>query len=176
MNRWEVLKEMYDLTIYNLSCYSEDYLMTKPKIDFEEQWNKELEKSKIIEDMITEEENSNFQTYTSMYNLRNATEIISNMELAYLENRDKGISCYLRTEIGEKEEPDYYLVLTLHKKDDFDDEYENIYTRDVNKESFKDRETLKNEMQSALDTFEKFVEADKLYSKYYDDKETEGFE
>lgn len=179
MNRYELLKELYDETSHNLYCYSEDALMTKPKMEYEKQWKEQLEKLELIQEMINEETNNNFHVYTSMYNLRNETDIKYHSDLVCLENRDKGISCYLTAD-EENGKVDYYLVLSLHKKDEFEDEYENIYTRDIQKDSFTDRETLKNEMQYALDVFEKFIEEDKksnkFYNKYYEDEEIEEFE
>lgn len=55
LNRYELLEELYNETSHNLYCYSEDALMTKPKIQYEEQWKKQLEKLELIQEMINEE-------------------------------------------------------------------------------------------------------------------------
>lgn len=181
MNRLDLLNEINEEICYNLHCYSEDALMTKPKSGYEEQWNKENEKLEIIQELIDEEKNSTFKVYTTMSSLKNKTDIRKHIDLAYIENRNKCISCYLTSDgIDENGKPNFMLVLSVHKKGAFDDEYENIYTRDIKQEAFANRETLKNEMQYALDIFEGFIEADKksnrFYNKYYEDKEIEEFE
>jgi hypothetical protein len=181
LNRQELLQEFYDDISHNLYCYSADSLMTQSKSGYEMEWNKELEKLELIKELINEEKNNKFHLYTSIFNLKNNREERCHIDLAYLEDREKGISCYLTADgIGKDEKPEYMLVLSLHKKDSFDDEIENIYTRDISENAFKDRETLKNEMQYALDIFEKFIETDKktnrFYSKFYEEEETEEFE
>ena len=182
MDRLELLQEMYNMATHNLLCYSENYLMDKPKENYKEEWNTEQEKLDILKEMIEEEKNNNFHIYTSMYNLRNSKEKRHNKDLAYLENRSKQISCYLTADAVDEENSsdEYMLVFNLHKKGAFDDEYENIYTRDISKNAFANRETLRKEMQYALDIFEGFIEADKkanrFYSKFYEDEEIEELE
>lgn len=181
LNKIEYLEELKQQVAHNLFCYSEDALMSKPKKQYIEEWNKELERLEIINEIIEEERNNNFHLYTSMYNLRNNRDERGNRDLAYLENREKGISCYLSIDgFDEKGDPEYMLVLSLHQIDAFDDEYENIYTRDISSNAFENKEKLKEEMQYALDVFEKFIQLDKttnrFYSKYYENEETEEFE
>ena len=55
MDRLQLYEEMYDLATHNLLCYSEDYLMTRPKANFIEQWKKEREKVDLLEEIIKEE-------------------------------------------------------------------------------------------------------------------------
>lgn len=55
MGRLELFQEMYNLTTYNLLCYSQSYLMDKPKTNCEKEWNKENEKAKLLEEIIEEE-------------------------------------------------------------------------------------------------------------------------
>lgn len=181
MNRREYLNQLRIQTIHNLHCYSEDWSMSKPKKEYVEEWNEQNEILEIIEEMAIEEQNNKFHLYTNMYNLRNNREERAHIDLAYLENREKGISCYLSIDgFDENNNPEFMLVLTLHKTDAFDDEYENIYTRDISSSAFENKEKLKEEMQYALDVFEKFIEMDKttnrFYSKYYEDEETEELE
>lgn len=183
MSRIEYLEELYQQTIHNLYCYSDDCFMEKPKAEYKDEWNKELEKLELIEELIDEEKNNKFHLYTSMFNLRNNKEERCHIDLAYLEDREKSISCYLSIDgFEEEKKPEYMLVLSLHNKYDFD-EFENIYTKTVSPKAFFARETLKKEMQEALDEFNKFIEEDKktnrFYSKYYeknkqDNIETEG--
>lgn len=166
LNRLGVLEELKTMSYHNKYCYSTDQLMTIPKPEYEEEWHKENERIEIIEELIEEEKAENFKLYTSMYNLRNEIQIRLHTALAYLENRDKGISCYL-TAIGidEYRKFKYSLVLRKHKKHNFDNEYEKVVNRNISKEAFVNRETLKNEMQEALNALEKFT------SKYYEETE-----
>lgn len=62
MNKLDLLEEYKDMLCHNLLCYSEDYLMTKPKSEFVEQWKKEREKVDLLEEIIKEskELNKNF--------------------------------------------------------------------------------------------------------------------
>ena len=137
MNRLELLNEINDEICYNIHCYSTDVLMTKPKLGYEEQWSKENEKLEIIQELIDEEKRSNFKIYTTLSSLRNEKEIRNHTDLAYIENRNKGISCYLICDgIDENGKNDYMLVLSIHKKDAFDDEYENVYTRNIKTNAF----------------------------------------
>lgn len=55
MNRLEIFNEMYDLSTYNLLCYSADYLMTKPKPEFVQEWKKAREKVNLLKEIIEEE-------------------------------------------------------------------------------------------------------------------------
>ena len=182
MNRHELLKELYGETTHNLYCYSEDHLMTKAKVGCEEQWHREKEKLGIIQELIDEEKAQCFHLYTSMYNLSNDREERVNHELAYLEDRENGMSCCLNlVERGDIEHiPEFELVFNLHKKDDFDNEFECVYSRDIKKEAFKSRDTLKEEMKQGLEYFKEFISIDKsknrFFERYYENEETEEFE
>lgn len=55
MNRLQLFKEMYEMSIHNLLCYSNDYLMTKPKPKFVQEWKREKEKVNLLKGMIAEE-------------------------------------------------------------------------------------------------------------------------
>lgn len=55
MNKLELFNEMYELTEHNLLCYSENYLMTKPKSKFIKEWNREKEKLELLKEIIEEE-------------------------------------------------------------------------------------------------------------------------
>ena len=55
MTRMQLFKEMYELSCHNLLCYSQDYLMSKPKSGYNKQWNKENEKVKLLQELISEE-------------------------------------------------------------------------------------------------------------------------
>lgn len=55
MNRLELLQEMYNMATHNLLCYSENHLMTKPKVEFAKEWKKEEEKVNLLEKMMEEE-------------------------------------------------------------------------------------------------------------------------
>lgn len=51
----QLFKEMYELSSYNLLCYSQDYLMTKPKTRYVKEWKKEREKVNLLQELIVEE-------------------------------------------------------------------------------------------------------------------------
>ena len=51
----QLFKEMYELSSYNLLCYSRDYLMTKPKTRYVKEWKKEREKVNLLQELIVEE-------------------------------------------------------------------------------------------------------------------------
>lgn len=55
LNRLELFKEMYNMATHNLLCYSQDYLMIKPKPKFAQEWKKEKEKVELLEKIIEEE-------------------------------------------------------------------------------------------------------------------------
>lgn len=55
MTRIELLEEMQEMTYHNLLCYSSNYLMNSAKDGYENEWKRENEKAKLIEEMITEE-------------------------------------------------------------------------------------------------------------------------
>lgn len=177
MSREELLKEFYEMTSHNLYCYSADGLMSKAKDGFENSWKKEQEKLELIKELLEEERESKFKVYYAMENLYTEKDIRLNMELAYLEDRKNGVSCYLTAdEINEDGKAEYILVFSIHKKNKFEDEFDNIYTKDINKEFLKNKYSLKSEMEKELETFKAFIKKDELYSKYYESKETEEFE
>lgn len=55
MTRLEFLQDIENMVNHNLLCYSKNYLMTEPKEQYKEQWQREQEKSKIVNQMIKEE-------------------------------------------------------------------------------------------------------------------------
>lgn len=168
MNRQQLLEEFFSGITHNLSCYSEDSLMTKPKKEYEDSWYREKEKLEIIEELIQEEKNSAFKVYTSMCNLYQERDVNFNVDLANLDDRENGISCHVT--VYEKDDKDkliYELILNIHKKDEFDDEFENVYSTILPKKTFKDRATLKKKMEEELNTFKNFIEADKQGKRFY---------
>ncbi len=62
MNREELFKEMYDMTMHNLFCYSKDYLMTSPKQNYIKEWKREKEKADLLKELINEEKQKNYET------------------------------------------------------------------------------------------------------------------
>lgn len=174
LNRYELLKEFYDLTAHNLHCYSADGLMTKAKDGFEESWFREKEKLELIEELIEDERQSKFKIYHSIKSLK---DIVPNKELAYLEDRKNGTSCYLKiNELNEDGKAKYDLFFSIHKKDAFDDEYDNVYIKELDATFLNSRNILKNKMEKELAKFNKFIEKYGVYSKFYEDEETEEFE
>ena len=55
MTRIELLEEMQKMTYHNLLCYSSNYMMNSAKSGYENEWNRENEKAKLLQEMITEE-------------------------------------------------------------------------------------------------------------------------
>lgn len=55
MNRLQLFKEMYEMSTHNLLCYSQNYLMTKPKLKFIQEWKREKEKVNLLKEIIVEE-------------------------------------------------------------------------------------------------------------------------
>ncbi len=52
MTKLELLVELYDRQKYNLTCYSADYLNTKPKKGYEAQYKEHKEKVMLLEEII----------------------------------------------------------------------------------------------------------------------------
>lgn len=168
MSRHELLKDIFYTVSHNLYCYSEDTRMTKPKKEYEESWYKEKEKLELIEELLEEENNSFFKVYTSMCNLYQERDINFNVDLANLDDRENGVSCHVTVyEKDDKNKLIYELILNIHKKDEFDDEFENVYSTILPKETFKNRETLKKKMEEELNKFKSFIEADKKGKRFY---------
>ena len=177
MNRIEYLRELQQQTNYNLDCYSFDGMTENPKPEYEQEWNRELERLELINELIEEEEKSNFHIYTTMLNLRNHREKNCNTHLAYLEDREKSISCCL---IKDDNRSKYLFALYIHNVNNFEDDRREVYTKEIPEEILDNRETLKKGMQYELELFEKFIESDRknyrLYEKYYKNDKTEEFE
>ena len=55
MTRMQLFKEMYEMVCHNLVCYSQDFLMSKPKAGYTKQWKEENEKVKLLQEIISEE-------------------------------------------------------------------------------------------------------------------------
>lgn len=177
MNRYELLKGFYDLTSHNLHCYSADGLMSKAKEGFRESWQEEKEKLELIEELLEEERHSKFKAYYSMKSLNEEKDIRLNSELAYLEDRNNGVSCYLTAdEINEDGKIEYALVFSIHKKDKFDNEFDNVYIKEIDKRFFKSRDFLKNKMEKELEKFKAFIKKYEIYSKFYENEKMEEFE
>lgn len=171
MDRDELLSEMLEMAYHNLRCYSEKSVEEKAKPEYQEQWHREKAKIEIIEELIREEKESNFKLYTTIYDMKNYREKRELTELAYLENRQYGISCYLmlvdKAENFNEKKLEYELTFSVHKKSNFDEEYENVYTSKLELTSFNNRETLQKEMQIQLTQFRKYIEFDKVNRRFY---------
>lgn len=55
MNRMQLFKEMYEQSVHNLLCYSQDFSMTKPKEKYVDDWKKERQKVSLLKELIAEE-------------------------------------------------------------------------------------------------------------------------
>ena len=184
MNRDELLSEVLEMAYHSLRCYSQKSVEEKAKPEYQEEWHREKAKIEIIEELIQEEKDSNFKLYTTIYDIKNYREKRELTELAYLEDRKNGVSCYLilvdNAEKFDERKLEYELVFSVHKKSKFDDEYENVDISKLQLTSFYNRKTLKEEMQRQLDEFRKYIEFDKIshrfYKEFYEDEEENQFE
>ena len=50
--KYSVLADALDMTTHNLMCYSTNLLMNTPKPEWADEWHRELDKVKILEQMI----------------------------------------------------------------------------------------------------------------------------
>lgn len=57
ISRLSLLLEMQDIINSDLLSYSNNYLMSEPKIGYEKEWKKTLEKANLIQVMLMEEKN-----------------------------------------------------------------------------------------------------------------------
>lgn len=55
MNKIELLKQIKELSMNNIRCYSDSLLKNQPNERFKEQWKAEQERIKIIEEIIEDE-------------------------------------------------------------------------------------------------------------------------
>lgn len=52
MTKLEVLKECYEMACHNLLCYSDNYLMSCPKVGYMKEWENAKEKVSLLEEII----------------------------------------------------------------------------------------------------------------------------
>lgn len=55
MQKLDLLEKYYNMATHNLLCYSESYLMTKPKKGYDESWKRAKEECDLLDTMIGEE-------------------------------------------------------------------------------------------------------------------------
>jgi len=184
LDKNSLLAEIKEMAYHNLRCYSEDNNIENAKLEYQKEWHREKAKIEIIEDLINEQKESNFQLYTTVYYIKNNLEKRELTELAYLEDREKGVSCYLtlvdNAEKFDERKMEYELTFSVHKKSNFDSEYENVLIGKLDLNAFNNRKTLQEEMQRRLDEFSKYIEIDKktcrCFKEFYEDEEENQIE
>lgn len=182
MNRLNFLEEVKQMIYHNKLCYTADTFMNIPKPEYEEEFHKENERLEIITELIEEAKAKDFILNTTMYNIKNNREKIEGKHLACLMDRKNGLSCYLTLqEDSIKNTIQYILKFNIHKKNNFEEEFETIsYCREMDKAGLKDKETLQNKMKEELKAVKDIIDRDKSgkrhFAKYYEDEETEEFE
>lgn len=167
MNRLELLYEMKNMANHNICCYSKDISTKEPKQEYVEEWHLEKEKLELINELIEEENSNDFAMKTTIYRIQNNRENRLQKDLALLLDRKNGLSCYLSLE-DDKDTTRYYLTLSIHKKDEFDEIWENIYSIKADTNALKSRKALEKEMKKQLKKFQKYVEANPKLENYYE--------
>lgn len=132
MTRMQLFREMYEMFCYNLLCYSESYLMDKPKVGYTKQWKKENEKIELLKELIEEEKNR-YKDPNIQY---------------YVKNSNGGLLAgTFRLEDAKKSAEEYkkeYLKDTLNNKLNIyvcDKQGNNIYVAEGKKSCIKNEET-----------------------------------
>lgn len=168
MNRLELLYEMKNMANHNICCYSKDISTKKPKQEYVEEWHLEKEKLELINELIEEENSNDFAMKTTIYRIQNNRENRLQKDLALLLDRKNGLSCYLSLEEDENSAEYYCLTFSIHKKDEFDEIWENIDSIEINKKALKSRKALEKEMKKQLKKFQKYVETNPKLKNYYE--------
>ena len=176
MNRLELLKEMYKMTSHNLLYYSENYLMTKPKSEFIQEWKNEKEKLDLLSEMIKEEkqkeQKSNFnkdlqfKTFMDLNKMKELEKLKLGSKLISLEDRKNGLSILIEVGEGTKKGKDYLLYFLVHDKEDFDNSYRDIWCASFDLDKYKSLDILNKRLV-------KYLKQMKIYLEEYE--EFEGY-
>lgn len=74
MDKYKFLENIQEEINHNLLCYSENYLIEKPKKGYEKEWENEKYKSQIIKELIEDEkirDEENYYAFVLGYDLKN---------------------------------------------------------------------------------------------------------
>lgn len=175
MNRLQLFQEMYEMASHNLLCYSQNYLMTKPKLEYVEEWKNEKEKIDLLSEMIKEEKQKEqknnfnkdlqFKSFMDLNKMKELGKLELGTKLVSLEDRKNGFSILVEVGEGTKEGKDYLLYFLVHDKKDFDNSYRDIWCASFDLDKYKSFDTLNKRL-------EKYLKQMKIYLE----EECEGFE
>lgn len=100
MNKIDVLKEFEDTLYHNLLCYSENYLMDKPKEKFVKEWEETKEKIDLVKEIMKDVQrnmqedvwylvrNEELDVLGSFYTLNQAISFAEKKKKEYMKNYD----------------------------------------------------------------------------------------
>ena len=142
MTRMQLFKEMYEMSCHNLLCYSESYLLDKPKVGYTKQWKKENEKIELLKELIEEEKNRE-------KNCKYKQILNEYPDIQYFIKNSNGglLAGTFRLEDAKKSAEEYkkeYLKDTLNNKLNIyvcDKQGNNIYVAEGKKSCIKNEET-----------------------------------
>lgn len=100
MNKIDLLKEFEGTLYNNLLCYSENYLMDKPKEKFAKEWEETKEKISMLKEIIEQEEQSEKEVFYIVKDEKNgilkrffwlnqATSFAEKKKKEYMQNYDR---------------------------------------------------------------------------------------
>lgn len=101
MNKIDLLKELEGNLYHNLLCYSENYLMNKPKEEFAKEWEETREKIGLVKEIMKDVQkniqenfwylvrNENFDVLGSFYTLNQAISFAEKKKKEYMKNYDR---------------------------------------------------------------------------------------
>ncbi len=141
MTRIQLFREMYEMSCHNLRCYSESYLMNKPKVGYTKQWKKENEKIELLKELIEEEKNreKNCKYNQILNEYPNIQYLVKNSNGSLLAGTYRLEDAKETAEVYKKE----YLKDPLNNKLDIyvcDKQGKNIYVAEGKKSCIKNEE------------------------------------
>lgn len=125
MNKIELLKEFEGTLYHNLLCYSENYLMNKPKEKFIKEWKETKEKIGLVKEIMKDVQrniqentwhlvrNEELDVLGSFYTLNQAIAFAEKKKKEYMQNYD---SSKIWVEI-EGEAKEIYVARGYEKKE-----------------------------------------------------------
>ena len=133
LNKIELLKEFEGTLYHNLLCYSENYLMNKPKEKFVKEWEETKEKIGLVKEIMKDVQqniqeniwylvrNEELDVLGSFYTLNQAIAFAEKKKKEYMQNYD---SSKIWVEI-EGEAKEIYVARGYEKKET--EEFEQLY-------------------------------------------------
>lgn len=109
---------MLEFYNYNLLCFSEDWLMQRPKEDYKEQWKNEKQKVVLLENLIDE--------FKGDFIIDNLTKKFDNVKY-YVRSKENGLLAGFRNFKDAKEYANEYKVNNNIKVGVYDKNGKNLY-------------------------------------------------